>query len=545
MKYLVTIIFLFAVLFAQAPTIEWQKSFGGSDWDRLWTVNQTIDKGYIIGGTSVSGISGDKTEDTQGSDDFWILKLDSLGNIQWQNTIGSNNTDYFMEIHQTLDGEYILAGDTYTGYTGDKRCTGKGMDDYWILKLDSLGVIQWQRCIGGNHQDHFRSVSIANDGGYFLGGFSISPISGDKTQNNNGGKDYWVVKLDELGSVQWDKTLGGNDTDELQSIYGTSDGGCIAGGFSLSGISGDKTEPRFGIFADYWVVKLDGSGNIEWQNTIGGNKSDYLSTVIQTNDGGYILGGSSYSDLTGDKTEVAINGSWDYWIVKLDPQGHMQWDNTLGGNREDRFKAICQTDDNGFLVSGYSLSEISNDKTETIVDGGIDYWIVKLDTDGLVQWDLTLGGLKNDQLYDANQTSDGGYIIGGESSSGIGAHKTDVNKGRNDIWIIKLSSDQTANTTDPGAVPTAFNLYQNYPNPFNTQTTIQYDLVKQSNVEIVIYNLLGKKVLELENTTRAAGMHHTHWNGLDESGHSVNTGIYFYQLIAGQYRETRKMVLLK
>ncbi len=159
------------------------------------------------------------------------------------------------------------------------------------------------------------SIQQTSDGGYILGGWSKSDISGDKTEDSHGPYDpllplhdrwdYWVVKLDGSGNVIWDKTIGGESTEYLYSVQQTSDGGYILGGLSKSGISGEKTEANIGD-SDYWVVKLDGSGNIEWQNTIGGNKNDRLNSVYQTNDGGYILGGNSDSGISGDKTEANI-----------------------------------------------------------------------------------------------------------------------------------------------------------------------------------------------------------------------------------------------
>ena len=150
--------------------------------------------------------------------------------------------------------------------------------------------IEWQNTIGGNYTDQLYSIQQTTDGGYILGGWSESYISGDKTENSFGGSDYWVVKLDSIGNIQWQNTIGGNSGDGLYSVQQTTDGGYILGGVSTSNISGDKTENSQG-YIDYWVVKLDASGNIQWQNTIGGNSDDYLTSIQQTTDGGYILGG--------------------------------------------------------------------------------------------------------------------------------------------------------------------------------------------------------------------------------------------------------------
>ncbi|MBL0052460.1 MAG: hypothetical protein IPP29_13590 [Bacteroidetes bacterium] len=189
--------------------------------------------------------------------------------------------------------------------------------------------IQWQNTIGGNNWDELHCITPTPDGGYILGGYSTSNISGDKTENSNGGWDYWVVKIDSLGAIVWQNTIGGNNDDRLCSITTTPDGGYVLGGYSYSNISGDKTENSNGVF-DYWVVKIDSLGNIVWQNTIGGNSSDGLYSITSTPDGGYVLGGWSYSNISGDKTENS-NGSSDYWVVKIDNLGAIVWQNTIGG----------------------------------------------------------------------------------------------------------------------------------------------------------------------------------------------------------------------
>src|SRR6185436_104985 len=192
------------------------------------------------------------------------------------------------------------------------------------------------------------SIQQTADGGYILGGTSASDISGDKTENSNGSYDYWIIKTDSSGNIQWQNTIGGSDADLLISIEQTNDGGYILGGWSKSNISGDKTENTNGI-EDYWIVKTDASGNIQWQNTIGGNNYDELCSIRQTIDGGYILGGTSGSDISGDKTENS-NGTLDYWIVKTNSTGTIQWQNTIGGSAVDSIHSIQQTADGGYIM---------------------------------------------------------------------------------------------------------------------------------------------------------------------------------------------------
>ena len=436
-----TFFFLFLLLNSSAQEIEWQNTIGGSGDDKLYSVQQTSDKGFILGGSSSSKISGDKTENGYYYEDFWIVKTDSLGNIQWQNTIGGNREDVLLSIQQTTDGGYILGGYSNSGISGDKSEASIGLNlefDYWIVKTDSIGNILWQNTIGGSGEDELYSIQQTIDGGYILGGYSDSYISGDKTENSLF-IDYWIVKTDAIGNILWQNTIGGAIGDYLKSIQQTSDGGYILGGYSDSPISGDKTENSLGS-TDYWIVKTDSLGTIQWQNTIGGNSTDYLSCGQLTTDGGYILGGYSYSPISGDKTEDHFGG-YDYWIVKTDSLGTIQWQNTIGGNQDDFFRSIQQTADGGYILGGRSFSNISGDKTENGDGFRTDYWIVKTDSLGNIHWQNTVLGGDQDFLSSIYPTIDGGCLLGGYSDSNISDDKTENSIGAYDYWIVKLADN--------------------------------------------------------------------------------------------------------
>lgn len=362
--------------------IQWQNTIGGDVDDVLYAVQQTSDGGYILGGHSYSDISGDKTENNNGSVDMWIVKTDAAGNIQWQNTIGGTGIDFLNSMQQTLDGGFILGSRSKSNISVDKTENCIGGFDYWIIKTDTVGNIEWQNTIGGNGDDFLFSVQQTTDEGFIIGGYSISNISGDKTENSIGDFDYWIVKTDKFGNIQWQNTIGGNLNDACYSATQTIDGGYILGGYSLSGISGDKTEASLGD-RDYWLVKTDSLGNVLWQNTIGGSSTDVLYIVRQSTDGGYFLGGDSRSNISGDKTEnnwdlTQLNP--DYWIVKTDSVGNIVWDNTIGGVARDYFSFINESGDGGIVLGGISESNISGDKTENCI-GGWDYWIIKLFSD--------------------------------------------------------------------------------------------------------------------------------------------------------------------
>lgn len=444
-KSLLFLFFLSAMsgwLSGQAPAIQWQNTIGGESYDVMHDVLQTADGGYLLGGDSRSNTAGDKTENSQGGYDYWVVKLDAVGNILWQNSLGGDTDDFLNSMQQTPDGGYILGGYSYSGLSGDKTEASLGGADFWIVKLDATGNILWQNAIGGSGQDILYAIQQTTDGGYVVGGQSDSNISGDKTENSQGGTDYWVLKLDAAGNIVWQNTIGGSFYDEMRSMQQTADGGYILGGWSSSGISGDKTEPNLGSDGDYWVVKLDASGNILWQNTIGGNANDVLRDLQQTTDGGYILGGYSRSNISGNKTEASL-GVEDYWVVKLDASGGIQWQNTIGGSLADVLLSLQQTTDGGYIVGGYSRSNVSGDKTQNTW-GLNDYWVLKLDVSGNILWQRDIGGQDLDELYAVKQTTDGGYILGGHSRSLISGDKTEngQNTESTDFWVVKLLTDQ-------------------------------------------------------------------------------------------------------
>ncbi len=449
MKKIIFILILFAGyaesnLFGQAPDIEWQNTIGGSDDDEIFTAEQTDDGGYILGGTSLSGISADKTEASLGWD-YWLVKIDAAGEIEWQNTMGGTEFDYLYSVHQTVDGGYILGGQSYSGIGGDKSESHMGDGDIWIVKVNSIGEIEWENTIGGALYENMYSLQVTSDGGYILGAMSASGISGDKTEESNGVTDYWVVKLDVDGNIEWQNSIGGAGTDQLFYIEQTSDFGYILTGSSASGVGGDKTETILGG-KDYWVVKLNSSGSIEWQNTIGGAADDKSYAIHQTPDGGYIVGGISISDLSGDKTENG-NGGEDYWVLKLNDIGNIEWQNTIGGNGDDELFSAIPTIDGGYLISGTSDSEMSGDKEEENF-GEYDYWVVKLFPDGSIHWQNTIGGTGDDILYfSALQSDDEGYLLGGYSTSDSGIDKTEDALGSYDYWILKLYGDECVPVT--------------------------------------------------------------------------------------------------
>ncbi|HTE28883.1 MAG TPA: T9SS type A sorting domain-containing protein [Chryseolinea sp.] len=419
------------------PTILWDKDFGGALDDRVTTAIPTTDGGYLLAGFSQSYAFGDKSENSRGWSDYWILKIDGQNNKQWDKTFGGDRFDEPFSVIQTPDGGYLLAGWSESTVSGDKSEPSRGLHDGWLVKVDNLGNKVWDRTYGGTGEDFLFSAISVPGGGYLLAGYSASNASGEKSANSKGGFDYWILRIDNLGNKVWDKTIGGSSDDLLKSITPNADG-YLLGGESSSNASGDKSQNSKGS-SDFWIVKIDKQGNKKWDKTIGGGDVENYSSTTPTADGGYLLGGQSSSNASGDKSENS-KGVMDYWVVKIDKHGNKAWDKTLGGSLVEGFNCAASTPDGGYLLGGFSWSNASGDKSED-TRGGIfpDFWVVKTDRRGNKVWDKTIGGDSNDQLVSIIPTPGGNYLLAGSAYSEASGDKSQNTKGGPyDYWVVGL-----------------------------------------------------------------------------------------------------------
>ncbi|MBF4494813.1 T9SS type A sorting domain-containing protein [Flavobacterium sp. MR2016-29] len=375
MKKLYLFFSLFLPLFTYSQDILWEKSYGGIHADHLFDAQPTADYGFILAGSSLSAKTGNKTDDNRGDLDYWIWKMKENGELDWQKSIGGNGFDLLQSIKNTRDGGFILAGTSSSGNSFQKKEDCKGITDFWVIKLNAAGDEQWQRTIGGTGQDELLCAFQTKDGGYILGGSSSSnpPVVSNtnlngkstataksdlynKSEKSRGNMDYWIVKLDNKGIIEWQKTYGGKYTDLLRSMEQTTDGGYILAGYSNSPISGEKTESNKGV-GDYWVIKVDDAGTIQWQNSYGSDGDDQPYVVHQTAEGGYILGGNSNSTNALTHLGGIVSNGTDFWVLKLDQDGGILWSKTYDFGKVDILTSLVENKDHTYLIGGYAQAE--------------------------------------------------------------------------------------------------------------------------------------------------------------------------------------------
>ncbi len=345
----------------------------GTDYVR--SIKESVD-GYVVSMFSLGDIGGVKTIPRVGGGDYWMLKLDFDGNVLGQQNLGGVDADNLWLTIQTSDNGYLLAGTSSSGVVSGVKSEASDGTDMWIVKLDNAFNIVWENTIGGSGSEAAYGAVESNDGHYVILGTTNSPGDGDITEVS-ANSDMLIMKLNSSnGTIIWQNSIGGSGNDSGRDLLYHSDGGFVIGGSSNSGANGDKTEGAMGG-NDIWLFKVDATGqNIEWQNTIGGNANDYVIDMKQTTDGGFALGCYSRSGINGDKTEANL-GSDDYWFVKTDKQGVVEWEKTIGTATQDILGAMDIAENGDYLLLGYTYSGVSGDKSMPSL-GSADWWTVML-----------------------------------------------------------------------------------------------------------------------------------------------------------------------
>ncbi len=394
--------------------------------------------------------------------------------VEWDKSFGTSSQEFGRALVRTQDGGYLMGGEVSVA-----------SNDFLVIKVDAAGNETWRYSYDNNgNYDRLNSIAENIDGGFVLGGYTYSSTVGNY--------DYWIVKINANGFTEWTVQLDGNSTDMLEAIKVDPFGDIVAGGYSVSGMGGDKTEPSRGGY-DMWIVKLNNNGYKIWDKTIGGSSDDLLMSIDITSTGDYLLGGYSYSSVSGEKTEMSRGGS-DYWIVKTNNAGNIIWNKTIGGSLTDILSEIKELPNGEITLAGYSQSQASGDKTQNTIYnpqtvsytncyqitvscgwlGGTcyetvcypvyytnydtDYWIVKLSASGGKIWDRDFGSGGSFPYDNATNVSvlNGEILITGFSNGNANSIKSENSRGGSDAWLIKIDLngnklwDKTigGNTTD-------------------------------------------------------------------------------------------------
>lgn len=347
-------------------SLQWSKTYGGSQNDHGFDLVQSADGGFAILGYSQSS-DGDVSENF-GMSDYWISKVDAEGNLLWEKSFGYIGGDAGTVLTPTHDGGFLLTGVLDAFASGGEGNTGKHPGgNYWMIKLDAAGNKEWSRHYGGYFTDTAYGTVQTEDNGFIIVGSSDSYEV--EWFDNKGTYDFWVIKIDQNGELVWHKNYGGAGIDEARAITASGDGNFIIVGDSRSS---DQDVPENKGSADLWMMKINNEGGILWSKVYGGSGFDVGRSVMHTSDNGYLISGSSKS---GDGDVGQNQGSNDAWILKTDNEGNLLWQKSVGGSNLDFAFDAIQKPDNTIVAVGNSASNNGDISTNKGLD---DLLIIKL-----------------------------------------------------------------------------------------------------------------------------------------------------------------------
>jgi hypothetical protein len=397
----------------EIPISDVVATFGGSLNEVAQSVIATSDGGFAVLGHAQSN-DGDVTGKLDDSFDFWLLKFDASANLQWSKTYGGSDDDRGRSLIQTLDGGFLLLG--YSSSSDGDVSSNNGSRDFWLVKTNSEGTISWERSYGFSGADEGNHVMETSDGHFLITGIiDVTASGGDgifgRNTTRHAGGDYWSLKVTQTGDLVWSRYYGGSFTDTANGVVETSNQEFIIAGSSDSNdvnITNNK-----GSY-DFWVVKAAAGGDLVWQQSYGGTQIDEARGIVAAGDGNYVVVGDTRSS---DTDVSQNNGAADLWIVKINESGEILWNRSIGGTNFDVPRSINPTSDGGFVIAGSSRS---SDGAVTSNQGQNDAWVVKVSSSGQLIAQQTFGGSEIDFAYDAVQLLDGSIVLIGETSSSDG-----------------------------------------------------------------------------------------------------------------------------
>ena len=435
--FFIILFFSFFSLFAQNYQLEWQQCFGGSEEDLARNIIAYNGIYYIVGGTSSS--DGDVSFNN-GTTDAWIIKIDTIGNILWEKTYGGSHGEWFTRMIPTSNNMFYLIGSTASSDGDISFDPYPDSRDIWVVKIDSSGNILWDKVIGGGMIDAIESATITNDGGVAIFGWTGSQ-NGDVSVNY-GLYDMWLAKLNSNGEIEWNKSFGTDDFDYGRTIIQTSDSGFLVGGTSTIGNGGNLTCEPFNYNAEAILLKLDSFGNIEWQQCYGGSSHDGFMNFVELNDGYLLLGYGESQD--GNLTGSGWHGESDIWVIRVDNGGDIIWQKCYGGSRFEFSKNIFVTNDGAIYIFGNTESnngDVSGNHTLSEFDA--DIWMLKLNNEGELLYQQCFGGVGNETIeFGVVEKSDNDFVLAAQTDYGpsfdVSCTPHGGNTVDNDYWVFEI-----------------------------------------------------------------------------------------------------------
>ncbi len=429
-----------------------------------------------------------------GSHDLYLMVMDSSGIVHFDTTFGGLDTDYGYAVTETSDGGLVLVGSSKSISSGDY--------DVLVIGLDENYTLRWIKNYGGLENDRGQAVAATTDGGCLITG---------TTSSLGLSADFYALRLDSLGDTVWTNTYGGPAGETGMGVCMLPDGAALVGS---TGSYGEG-------YSSIYLVRIDLNGDTLWTATYGGVRADFGYDVMMLPDNGLIIAGATAPD---------GKSYYDGYLIRTDEDGGIVWQYTYGGSLEDRLYALVPSIDGGIIATG--VSERSGGRKH-------DGYLLKVDAEGGLLWERFPGGIETDVLFDIAMSPSGEIVAVGHSYS--------AGAGGSDVFLTRYSnSDFTSvDWIEPSVDANDWELGQNYPNPFNAETKVKFTLYRAAGYDLTIYNILGQEIRYWSVEYAPAGVYEMIWDGRDDYGAVVASGVYLYRLRIGSYHETKRMVLIK
>ena len=484
MRFILYNLILITIGFSQ---VNWDYTYGDSiQADDGWSIDQTLDGGFIMGGMSIYKAV--------------LIKIDNNGQLEWNRIYEKSDDDNINSVKQTSDGGYIATGYSINDDTWDYEA--------WTFKLDSMGEIEWEDVYAVNNKgNQGEDIIEASDGGFV--------ITGNQDNNGDNAKAF-LRKYSSSGEVLWNKTFSSSNYNEGLSLIEASDLSLVFVGFSGTSHGAYK----------HFMVRTDADGNQIWEKRFGNNTQQSLNSVCEDLDGGFVATGytNNYDDL---------------YIVKRNSEGDQEWQKVIDYSEMDDWDTdqgndIILASDGGFYILGSTNMYPSS-------SGQDDFWLIKTNSNGDTLWTDVIGGEWWDIGQSLIEIDNGNLLLFGTTDSYTSYPD---NQYDTDFWLVNYSPDQMQFDEENNMINN-YQLSNAYPNPFNPRTIINYKIAEGSQVKIDIYDVRGLLIKNIFNRYHSIGDYSTAWDGTNQEGKKVSSGEYFYKITSNNYINTKKIIFLK